>query len=226
MNPQRESISTNPSTPTGEKVSFQDVVAYLHGVSDAMQAMQKSALTVRPLAVHTPVPAQPGAEATAPEPKRSGRLTLRHGEAEIEIEGVLVVPQTPVPLAGHATPTRGGARLLELEGAPGISNDQNELLRGTLPYWAPAVSVVPFRPFAGNTERPLDLDDARSAGAYSALALSLVPIAAIIPSGWPEDGCEERVSGVRLRAAPLSAELYALTGTDDWGTMDLAPIRG
>jgi len=72
---------------------------------------------------------------------------------------------------------------------------------------------------------PLDLDDPRNAGAYSALALSLVPIAALIPSGWPDEGSEERVSGVRLRAAPLSPELYALTGTDDWGSMHLAPIR-
>ena len=79
--------------------------------------------------------------------------------------------------------------------------------------------MVPLRPLAGNTDRPLDLVDQKQAemhhAVYSALALSLVPIAPVIPSAWPVEGDEgERVSGIQLRAALPSADLYALTGTD------------
>jgi hypothetical protein len=217
MNLETDSTKS-PAPSTSDKVTFQDVVAYLHGVTDAVEAMHRGVLSVRPGVLETPLVARANAE-VAPlqgDPKPSARLTLRHGETEIELEGRIVVSQTPSPFP--ARPARGGTRLVDFDGTGDTAVDHNDpLLRGTLPYWAPAVSLVPLRPFAGATERPLDLEQQRYASLpYSALALSLVPIAPAIPSGWPDDGCEERVSGIRLRSAPLSAELYALTGTSDW----------
>jgi hypothetical protein len=209
------------SPTTADKVSFQDVVAYLHGVTDAVQAMQKSCLSVRPSFLEASVAPLTSADVAllTPDPQPSTRLTLRHGETAIELEGRFVVSNTPVPFA---LANRSGARLIDFEGGADEANDARlaAAARGTLPYWAPAVSIVPHRPFSGNTERPLDLDDQKHAEmqhtAYSALALSLVPIAAVIPSAWPIEGEEgERVSGIRLRAALPSAELYALTGTND-----------
>jgi hypothetical protein len=222
MNTQNESGHSLPATPTlTDKVTFQDVVAYLHGVTDAVQAMQKSCLSVMPAirgASIAPVTSADVALLT-PDPQPSARLTLRHGESEFEIEGRLVVPRTPLPFA--AFPDRSGARLVDLESAGSDEAHDTGLsvARGTLPYGSPALSIAPYRPLAGNTERPTTLDDQNKAAmqhyAYSALALSLVPIAPVIPSAWPVEGDEgERVSGIRLRAALPSADLYALTGTD------------
>ncbi len=80
--------------------------------------------------------------------------------------------------------------------------------------------LVPLCRSISISERPLDGDETETSLPYSALALSLVPIALGIASQWPDDG-EERVSAIRLRSAPLSPELYALTGTDstaEWKT--------
>lgn len=221
MNTHNETGPSPAATPAlTDKVSFQDVVAYLHGVTDAVQAMQKSCLSVRPGILEASVAPLTNAEVAllAPDPQPPARITVRHGEAAIELEGRLVVPNTPLPFA---LPNRSGARFVDFDGTPaGEAHDAGLVARGTLPYWAPAVSIAPLRPHAGNTERPLDLDDQKQAEvqhtAYSALALSLVPIGPAIPSAWPVEGDEgERVSGIRLRTALPSAELYALTGTND-----------
>jgi hypothetical protein len=227
MSTQNEAGQSPGPTPTlTDKVTFQDVVAYLHGVTDAVQAMQTSCLSVRPAVFGASTAPLTSADVAllTPDPNPSARLTLRLGEAAIELEGRLVVTKTPLPFAPRPTlPNRSGARLVDFDdtGADEASEVALAVARGTLPYWAPAVSIVPLRPFAGSTERPLDLDEQKRAEmqhtAYSALALSLVPIAPVIPSAWPVEGEEgERVSGIRLRAAPLSAELYALTGTNDY----------
>jgi hypothetical protein len=206
-----------PSSRTGAKASFRDVVSYLHGISDAVHAMKRSASSGWPLAGEGQY-ALPAAAGDSPSPKehrKAARLTLRHGEAEIELEGMLVHVQTANPF--HAVPSRGGARLADLEGADdGRGDSAVPALRSTLPYCAPAVSLVPLHPFGGETERPADFEDQSAWLPYSALALSLVPIAPIAQSSWPEGGRDERVSAIRLRCAPLSAEFCALTGTDDW----------
>ncbi len=205
-----------PSSTTGDKASFRDVVSYLHGISDAVHAMKRSACSGWPLAGEGLYARPTGADSPSPnELRKSARLTLRHGEAQIELEGMLVLAQTANPF--HGVPSRGGARLADLDGADGGGGDSAiPALRSTLPYWAPAVSLVPLHQFGGGTERPADVEDHSAWLPYSALALSLVPIAPIAPSSWPEGPGEERVSAVRLRCAPLSAEFYALTGTDDW----------
>ncbi len=205
-----------------DKVTFQDVVAYLHGVTDAVQAMQKSCLSVRPGILEASIAPLTNAEVallTPDPPPSSRRITVRHGETEIELEGRIVVRRTPFPLA---LANRNGARLVDFEGAPRVDANDAGIpgTRSTLPYGANAISIAPFRLHAGNTERPTTLEDQNKTAmqhyAYSALAVSLVPIAPAIPSAWPVEGDEgERVSGIRLRAALPSAELYALTGTND-----------
>ena len=89
------SSSSNPSSantrwPEGcsktpapaDKVTFQDVVAYLHGVTDAVQAMQKSCLSVLPDIVHGSASANPqsasDAGAVGHDAAAKTRLTLRH----------------------------------------------------------------------------------------------------------------------------------------------------
>jgi hypothetical protein len=221
MNTQNESGHSQPALTLTDKVTFQEVVAYLNGVTDAVQAMQKSCLSVRTEMRAASIAPLTSADVAllTPDPQPSARLTLRHGETAIELEGRLVVTKTPLPFT---LANRSGARLLDFEsGADEASETVLAVARGTLPYWAPAVSIVPLRPFSGDTERPVDLDNQKHAEmqhtAYSALALSLVPIAPLIPSGWPEEGTgEERVSGIRLRTALPSADLYELTGTNGY----------
>ncbi len=200
-----------PSSTTGDKVGFRDVVSYLHGISDAVHAMKRSSCSGWPLVGEGLYARPTGADSPSPnEPRKSARLTLRHGEAQIELEGMLVLAQPANPFQG--VPPRGSVRFADLDGA----DSAIPAVRSTLPYWAPAVSLVPLYQSGGGTERPADFEDHSAWLPYSALALSLVPIAPIAPSRWPEGSGEERVSAVRLRCAPLSAEFYALTGTDDW----------
>jgi len=191
-----------------EQPSFREVVAYLRGVADAVHTVRKGASSVWPSGAISD-----GDGDTYDAARPSTRLTLRFGEAAFELDGAVVYPKRLA--AFRVLPARGGTRLFEADGAEGALVESGRgALRCTLPYTARALSVVPL-PTGGSTQRPSDpLTSPGTSEAYSALALSLVPLAHSLASCWPEKG-DERTSAVRLRCAPLSPELYALTGTDE-----------
>lgn len=120
------------------------------------------------------------------------RVTLRYGEMELAFERSTVRPRLALAASYH--PTRGGARLLDLDptGCTLSSVPALPARRYTLPYEVPAASVVPFGDYV------LSVRPQRSSNPVSS-------------SWYPEVG--DRASGVQLRNAKLASEWYELTGT-------------
>ncbi len=114
-----------------EPTTFREVVAYLHGVADAMA--HQRALT-RPISV------APDPTAFLANPTPGIRITLRFGE--LPYDRASVWPH--VVVGSDWEPTRGGARTLDLGALePSHSSWPVVLRRGTLPYEAPSISLAP-----------------------------------------------------------------------------------
>jgi hypothetical protein len=172
--------------------TFGEVIAYLHGVADAMStgiepripsSLVPRIATSSALSRHLPLSLSPsyGPLSLAPLIEPTARVTLPFGQ--LPIERASAWPDVVVGSASE--PTRGGARVLDLSTAPPSS--PAIAARGpflnTLPYQAP--SLVPT-------------------ASSSLRVLSVAP-----DSGW----LGMRSSEVRLRAGHLSAEWYELTDT-------------
>ncbi|MGA2451717.1 MAG: hypothetical protein ABTD50_23925 [Polyangiaceae bacterium] len=178
--------ATDPATTFGE------VIAYLHGIADAMSTGVEPRISTSLLpkmaatdgrSRHLPLSLSPsrGPVSLAPLIEPTERVTLPFGE--LPIERASAWPD--VVVGSSSEPTRGGSRVLDLSTAPPSSPAIG--VRGpflhTLPYQAP--SLVP--------------------SAACAVRVLTVP---------PENGwLGTRSSEVRLRAGHLSAEWYELTDT-------------
>jgi hypothetical protein len=173
--------------------TFGEVIAYLHGVADAMsmgvEPRIPSSLLPRvsaseQRALHSPMSLSPsgGPTSLAPVIEPGYRVTLPFGE--LPIERASAWPE--VIVGSSSEPTRGGARVLDLSTAPpsGSTTGQRGPFLHTLPYQTP--SLGPSR---------------------SVRVLSSAP-----DNGW----LGARSSEVRLRAGHLSPEWYELTDNVPW----------
>jgi hypothetical protein len=119
-----------------EPTTFREVVAYLHGVADALAA---NTTLARPLSL-APISLVPLALASLrPSSRAPVRLTLRFGE--VPFDRASVWPHVVVGAAWE--PTRGGSRTLDLGSFEGTRSSWPIVKRATLPYEAPSISIAP-----------------------------------------------------------------------------------
>ncbi len=177
---------------TDGATTFGEVIAYLHGVADAMSngiepriptSLVPGIATSTALSRHLPLSLSPsrGPVSLAPLIEPSVRITLPFGE--LPIQRASAWPDVVVGSASE--PTRGGAGVLDWSTAPPSSPavPARGPFLNTLPYEAPSLSPAP---------------------SSSLRVLSVPPDA-----GW----LGMRSSEVRLRAGHLSPEWYELTDT-------------
>lgn len=192
-----QTISIVPFDPSldGDRPSFAEVVAYINGVADALATQGRE---VRPLSL-VPVMAIDVAKASDPRalsgtrpPVAYARITLRFGDPTDPSDMLPVWPR--MASVRPYAPTRGGARLLELDTIPPLDDALGSMQRCTYPYGALALSL-----------------------ASPAATAAVSPFPRLVsphPDSAPPGTDFDRPSGVRLRCAPLSREWYRLTGTE------------